>query len=222
MNTDVYAVQLNGINKSFGKTRALIEIDLRLAAAHRHALVGPNGSGKTTLLRLLAGLLPPESGTARCLGFDVRVDSRALKSHVAYVTQHFSMYEELTLQQNLQFNADLHAIPCESFAMDQVFDVFDLAANRNKRAGSVSMGVRQRLMLAAALTRHPKILLLDEPTAALDEQSRIMLWSHIDACQATGATIILTTHNPSDVERCDTVTDLAGGRIAAHRSVNHP
>lgn len=220
MNTGVFAVELDGINKSFGKTRALIEIDLSLAAAHRHALVGPNGSGKTTLLRLLAGLLPPESGTARCLGLDVRVDSRVLKSHVAYVTQHFSLYDELTLNENLQFNADLYAIPRESFALDQVFDVFALTTSRNKRAGSVSVGVRQRLMLAAAFMRHPRILLLDEPTAALDEQSRTTLWRHIDACQGAGATIILTTHNPSDMERCDTVTDLAGGHIAAHRSVN--
>ena len=222
MNTQVIAVQLIGINKSFGRSRALIEVDLSLTVAHRHALVGPNGSGKTTLLRLLAGLLPPESGTARCLGFDVRVDFQALKPQVAYVTQYFSLYDELTLEENLRFNADLYAIPRESTALDQIFDAFDLAPNRNQRAGSVSAGVRQRLMLAAALARRPKILLLDEPTAALDEQSRNMLWRHIDACQAAGTTIVLTTHNPSDVERCDTVTNLAGGRIAAHRSVNRP
>jgi len=169
----------------------------------------------------MAGLLAPTAGTVNCLGFDTPFGHGAFKERVAYVTQEFSLYEELTVQENLSFVADLYSLPEPMPAVRQVQTVFDLAACSRQRAGAVSVGVRQRLMLAAAFMRHPQLLLLDEPTAALDEASSEVLWGHIDAAQSAGTTIVLTTHRERDLARCDSVTQLVGGRLAGFPVTSH-
>lgn len=184
-----------------------------LPARRRHGLAGPNGSGKTTLLRLMAGLLAPTAGTVNCLGFESPARHDAFKERVAYLTQEFSLYEELTVEENLSFVADLYSLPEPVHASRRAQAVFDLAAYGRVRAGAVSVGVRQRLMLAAAFMRGADLLLLDEPTAALDEESSNVLWRHIDAVNDAGTTIVLTTHREQDLARCDSVTRLVAGRI---------
>ena len=212
------AISLQGIGKTFGRCRALIDIDLNLPAGQRHALVGPNGSGKTTLLRLMGGRIAPESGTVVCLGRAWRTERRSLLPDVAYVAQTFSLYGELTIEENSRFVADLHGVAWKSRAVTRALDAFGLSALRGRRADAVSVGVRQRLMLATALMRLPKLLLLDEPTAALDQASRALLLTEIDAAQIAGTTVVLTTHNAGDLESCDSVTALQGGRVLEHRT----
>lgn len=207
------AVALQGINKSFGATRALIDIDFTLTAGRRHALVGPNGSGKTTLLRLMAGLLTPESGKVNCLGLEWQTNKRTLQREVAYVAQRFSLYDELTIEENCRFVAGLYDLARNSEAYTHAQRVFGLLPYLDRRAEAVSAGIRQRLMLAAAIMRRPKLLLLDEATAALDAASRSMLREQIAAAHAIGATVVLTTHAASDTEWCDSITELNGGRI---------
>ena len=218
--TGAVPISLTGVGYSFGRRPALTGIDLTLPAGRRHGLAGPNGSGKTTLLRLLAGLLAPTAGTVNCLGFERPSAHGAFKERVAYVTQEFSLYEELTVEENLSFIADLYSLPEPMPAVHQTQTVFDLAAYSRQRAGAVSVGVRQRLMLAAAFMRHPNLLLLDEPTAALDEESSDVLWRHIDAARSAGTTIVLTTHRERDLARCDSVTHLAAGRIVGFHATS--
>ena len=211
--TGAVRISLAGVGYSFGRRPALTGIDLMLPARRRHGLAGPNGSGKTTLLRLMAGLLAPTAGTVNCLGFESPARHDAFKERVAYVTQEFSLYEELTVEENLSFVADLYSLPEPVHASRRAQAVFDLAAYGRVRAGAVSVGVRQRLMLAAAFMRGADLLLLDEPTAALDEESSNVLWRHIDAVNDAGTTIVLTTHREQDLARCDSVTRLVAGRI---------
>ena len=213
-------IALAGVSYSFGRRPALTGIDLTLPAGRRHGLAGPNGSGKTTLLRLMAGLLAPTAGSINCLGFDTPSAHLAFKERVAYVTQEFSLYEELTVEENLSFVADLYSLPEPVPALRRAQTVFDLSAYSRQRAGTVSVGVRQRLMLAAAFMRHPDLLLLDEPTAALDEASSDGLWRHIDAARSAGTTIVLTTHRERDLARCDSVTQLVAGRIVGFHATS--
>jgi ABC-2 type transport system ATP-binding protein len=180
-------------------------------------LAGPNGSGKTTLLRLMAGLLVPSTGAVNCLGLESPSRHDAFKERIAYVTQEFSLYEELTIEENLAFVADLYSLREPMAAMRRAQTVFDLAACRQQRAGAVSVGIRQRLMLAAAFMRNPELLLLDEPTASLDDESSNVLWQHIDAARQAGTTTVLTTHREQDLARCDSVTKLVAGRIVSHQ-----
>jgi ABC-2 type transport system ATP-binding protein len=213
---DPMAVTLSGVTCSFGRRRALIDIDLALTANHCHGLVGPNGSGKSTLLRLLAGLLIPDSGAVNYPGLQADSHRAAIKQHVAYVAQEFALYRELTIEENLAFVADLYSVSEPTQVLSQAQTAFDLCAHRRHRAAASSGGVRQRLMLAAAFMRSPKLLLLDEPTAALDDASRDVLWRHIGAVQRAGTTILLTTHSDRDLARCDSVTTLVAGRIVNH------
>ena len=217
MMSESVAISLEDINVWFGANHALIDVKLTLAARGRHGLAGPNGSGKTTLLKLLAGLLIPATGTARYGEVDLLANDGAFAERLAYVTQEFSLYEELSINENLAFVADLYSLPHPDRASIDAQEVFGLIAHAQARAGAVSVGLRQRLMLAAAFMRNPTMLLLDEPTAALDEQSRDELWRRVDAAQQAGTTIVLTTHAERDLERCDSMTQLLGGRVIEHR-----
>ncbi|HEY0803130.1 MAG TPA: ABC transporter ATP-binding protein [Steroidobacteraceae bacterium] len=218
MMSESGAITLEGINVLFGAHRALIDVNLTLAARGRHALAGPNGSGKTTLLKLLAGLLIPATGTARYADVDLLADDGSFVERLAYVTQEFSLYAELSIDENLAFVADLYALPHPDRASAHAQKMFGLTSHTRRRTGAVSAGLRQRLMLAAAFMRNPTLMLLDEPTAALDEQSRDELWHRIDAAQQAGTTIVFSTHSERDLERCDSATRLLGGRVIEHRS----
>jgi ABC-2 type transport system ATP-binding protein len=211
-------ITLDGINVFLGAHHALIDVNLKLAARGRHALAGPNGSGKTTLLKLLAGLLIPATGTARYAEVDLLADDNAFVEHLAYVTQEFSLYAELSVDENLAFVAELYALPHPDRASAQAQELFGLRSHARRRAGEVSAGLRQRLMLAAAFMRNPTLMLLDEPTAALDDQSRDELWHRIDTAQRSGTTIVLSTHSERDLEQCDSATRLLAGRVIEHRA----
>ena len=212
------AVAMNGANKRFGTVIALSDVYLSLRSGLCHALSGPNGSGKSTLLRMLAGLTKADSGSVAVLGKSIETLRRthAFGSDVIFVPQVFSLYGDLTVTENLKFQSALRAIrPADSAIAMSIAD-FELADYRNRRADQLSGGVRQRLTLAAALLQRPALLLLDEPTAALDAPSQERLWQHLQRVRAAGTTVVLTTHVAADLMRCDTVTQLAEGRVIAH------
>jgi len=165
---------------------------------------------------MLAGLIVPDSGDARSLGFNLRAQSLRLRRDVAYVTQHFSLYGELTVHENLAFVAAMRAVPAPPIAIARALDDFDLRTHARKRTQTLSGGIRQRLMLAAALMGEPAMLLLDEPTAALDSPARNALWRKLDELRNAKVTLILTTHRVEDSERCDTRTELLEGRVVSH------
>jgi ABC-2 type transport system ATP-binding protein len=218
MMSESATIALDGINVFLGAHHALIDVNLKLAARGRHGLAGPNGSGKTTLLKLLAGLLLPATGTARYADVDLLADDDAFAERLAYVTQEFSLYAELNVDENLAFVAELYALPDPTRASAHAQELFGLRSHARRRAGEISAGLRQRLMLAAAFMRNPTLMLLDEPTAALDDQSRDELWRHIDAAQRCGTTIVLSTHSERDLQQCDSATQLRAGRVIEHRA----
>ena len=210
------AFELHNVCKRYGAVTVLDHVSLEFGAGLRHALLGPNGSGKTTLLRVLAGRIAVDSGEARCCGVSLRTLPTRPRPEVRYLTQHFSHYGELTVRENMQFAASMHGISDGANAVELALIDFDLLASQRQRAQTLSGGVRQRLMLAAVLLGEPRILLLDEPTAALDDNARLSFWRLMDRRRTSATTLILTTHLKEDVERCDTVTRWHDGRVQRH------
>jgi ABC-2 type transport system ATP-binding protein len=208
--------ELHKVCKRFGAVTVLDHVSLEFGAGQRHALLGPNGSGKTTLLRVMAGRIAVDSGEARCCGMNLRTSATRLRPEVRYLTQHFSHYGELTVRENMEFAASMHGISDGANAVELALNDFDLLANQTQRAQTLSGGTRQRLMLATVLLGEPKILLLDEPTAALDSNARRSFWRLMDRRRTPAITLIMTTHLQEDVERCNTVTRLREGRIERH------
>ncbi len=208
--------ELYDVCKRYGEVTVLDHVSLEFRAGQRHALLGPNGSGKTTLLRVLAGRIAVDSGEARCSGMSLRTSTAGPRPEIRYLTQHFSQYGELTVRENMKFAASMHGICDGANAVELALNDFDLLANQAQRAQTLSGGVRQRLMLATALLGEPKILLLDEPTAALDSNARLSFWRLMDRRRTSATTLILTTHLKEDVERCDTETRLHDGRVQSH------
>jgi ABC-2 type transport system ATP-binding protein len=208
--------ELDNVCKRYGAVTVLDHVSLTFGAGQRHALLGPNGSGKTTLLRVLAGRVAVDSGEARCSGMNLRTLAARPRPEVRYLTQHFSLYGELTVRENMEFAASMHGIADGANAVDLALIEFDLLATQAQRAQTLSGGVRQRLMLATVLLGEPKILLLDEPTAALDSNARMSFWRLMDRRRTSATTLILTTHLKEDVEHCDRETRLRDGRVQDH------
>lgn len=209
------AVIATGLSKSFGAHRALRDVSLQFAASGCHALLGPNASGKTTLLRIIGGVMAPDVGTVTSLGLDVVRRRAEYLPRIGYVPQRFCHYDELTVRENLRFIAQMRSVTAPGAVIDRALQDFDLAGCAESRAGSLSGGLRQRLMLAAALLHEPELLLLDEPTTALDANSRHALWRRIDALKHAGITVILTTHEAGDAAHCDSCSTLFEGEVIA-------
>jgi ABC-2 type transport system ATP-binding protein len=207
--------ELYDVCKQFDAVTVLDHVSLTFGLGQRHALLGPNGSGKTTLLRVLAGRIKVDSGIVRCMGLNLRASTIQSRSEVRYLTQHFSHYVELTVRENLEFAAAMRGVSDAVRAVELAVRDFDLLAVQAQRAQTLSGGVRQRMMLAAVLLGEPQILLLDEPTAALDDNARRSFWQLLDRRWTSATTVILTTHLDVDIAHCDTVTRLRDGRVAS-------
>jgi ABC-2 type transport system ATP-binding protein len=195
---------LIAVSRRAGGRVALADISLVIRASEIHGLLGPNGSGKTTLLRILAGIWLPDAGRIERPG--------APLARIGYVAQRFCLYDELTVSENLLFQVSMRGRPAASVA--RVLNEFSLEALASRRAATLSGGERQRLMLAAAMLSEPTLLLLDEPTAALDTASRRSLWSLLRREAARGTAVVLTSHELADGEQCDSTTRLSEGRLA--------
>lgn len=207
------AIDVKGLAKRFG-TRAVIE-DLSLGVPEGEVcgFLGGNGSGKTTTMRLLCGLLRPDAGSGTCLGFDLLREAASIRRQVGYMTQRFSLYGDLSVAENLGFVAQLHGVAEPARAVRAAVERAGLEARLDQRADELSGGWKQRLALAAAVLHHPRLLLLDEPTAGVDAKARREFWDLIHEFAAEGMTILVSTHYMDEAERCARVIYLAGGRI---------
>lgn len=211
------AIRAEGLTRRFGATVAVDGIDLDIPRASIYGFLGPNGSGKSTTIRMLCGLLRPSAGSARVLGLDVPGQAEALKHKIGYMTQRFSLYEDLSVRENLQFVAEIYCLPRDRRArrIAELLDRYRLDAIATQRAGTLSGGQRQRLALAAATLHGPELLFLDEPTSAVDPQSRREFWDTLFELCAAGTTILVSTHYMDEAERCHALAILERGRIMA-------
>lgn len=212
-----FAIQASGLTKRFGTLTAVDHLDLDVPRSLVYGFLGPNGSGKTTAIRMLCGLLTPTEGSALVLGHNVPEDAYKLKSRIGYMTQKFSLYGDLTVRENLEFIADIYSYPRRDRRnrVDELISHYDLEAQRKQFAGTLSGGQKQRLALAAAVLNRPELLLLDEPTSAVDPSSRRDFWEKLFALADSGTTILVSTHYMDEAERCHRLAILDHGRKVA-------
>jgi ABC-2 type transport system ATP-binding protein len=211
------AIVARGLTRRFGRVLAVDGVDLDIPRAHIYGFLGPNGSGKSTTIRMLCGLLQPSGGTVQVLGFDMPRDAEKLRPRLGYMTQKFSLWDDLTVRENLVFMAQVYGVGGgrSSARIDEVVQEFDLERLLPQRAGTLSGGQRQRLALGAATLHRPELLLLDEPTSAVDPQSRRDFWESLFALVARGVTILVSTHYMDEAERCHELAILADGKLVA-------
>ena len=210
-------VDANGLSRSFGTTRAVDALDLKIERRAIYGLIGPNGSGKTTAMRMLTGLLTPTQGTAEVLGIRIPQQAEALKRRIGYMTQTFSHYRDLTVIENLRFAADIYGLSRrdKSLRIDELLVQYTLQDIGGQLAGNLSGGQRQRLALAAAVIHKPDLLFLDEPTSAVDPESRRNFWEQLFDLADTGVTMIVSTHFMDEAERCQKIAILDKGQKRA-------
>jgi ABC-2 type transport system ATP-binding protein len=207
------AIDVRGMTKRFGAITAVDHVDLQVRAGDVCGFLGPNGSGKTTFIRMLCGLLRADAGSGTCLGYDVITQSEQIKSHVGYMTQRFSFWEDLSVAENLAFVARMYHLPDRRRAVQESIARLGLSARKNQLAGQLSGGWKQRLALAACLIHQPRLLLLDEPTAAVDPVARRAFWEQIHQLASEGLTFLIATHYMDEAERCHRLAFIASGKL---------
>ncbi len=207
------AIDVRGLRKSFGDLKVVEGLDLTVAEGEICGFLGANGSGKTTTIRMLCGLLKPDGGSGHCLGCDIVREPHAIRRQVGYMTQRFSLYEDLTVFENLDFVARVYEMPNRRDAVRRILDRMELSDRRAQLAGQLSGGWKQRLALAACVLHEPKLLLLDEPTAGVDAKARREFWDLIHDMAVEGLTMLVSTHYMDEAERCKRIVYLAQGRI---------
>ena len=188
---------------------------MQVARGEIYGFLGPNGSGKTTTIRLLCGLLTPDAGQGTCLGYDILTESPRIKLEVGYMTQKFSLYEDLSIRENLDFIARIYQLPHRKDAVDEALKKLNLETRANQLAGTLSGGWKQRLALASCIMHKPKLLLLDEPTAGVDPKARREFWDEIHQLADDGLTVLVSTHYMDEAERCHKICYLAYGQLLA-------
>ncbi len=218
MNSSDLVIDVQGITKRFGHRTVVNNIPMQVRRGEIYGFLGPNGSGKTTFLRMLCGLLRPDDGNGRCLGFDIRRESGEIKKNVGYMTQRFSFYEDLTIEENLDFIARIYGVPARKTAVEKSLERLGMTARRRQLAGTLSGGWKQRLALSACLIHEPQLLLLDEPTAGVDPKARRDFWEEIHKLAAGGLTVLITTHYMDEAERCHRLAYIAYGNLLASGS----
>lgn len=214
------AIIARGLTRQFGRLTAVDRVDLDIPRAEIYGFLGPNGSGKSTTIRMLCGLLRPSAGSVEVLGFDVARQAEKLRERLGYMTQKFSLWEDLTVRENLQFIADIYGLERggQERRIRTKLEEFHLVDRVQQRAGTLSGGQKQRLALAAATLHEPELLLLDEPTSAVDPQSRRDFWESLFHLVNRGTTILVSTHYMDEAERCHRLAILDEGRIVAEGS----
>ena len=210
--TDEYAISVNGLTKRFGDRTVVDHFDMEVPKGAIYGFLGPNGSGKTTTIRMMCGLLTPDSGFGQCLGFDILTQAQQIKKNVGYMTQRFSLYEDLTIRENLDFMARMYRMKDRKAKVSFALQDLGLTDRANQLAGTLSGGWKQRLALAACLLHDPQLLLLDEPTAGVDPKARRDFWDEIRRLSATGVTVLVSTHYMDEAIQCDFIAYIAYGK----------
>jgi len=217
---ETFAIDVRGVTKKFGPRTVVNDIAMQVRPGEIYGFLGPNGSGKTTFLRMLCGLLRPDGGEGSCLGLDFRRESAEIKKRVGYMTQRFSFYEDLTIEENLDFIARLYSMTERKAAVQKSLGRLGMVERRRQLAGTLSGGWKQRLALAACLIHEPQLLLLDEPTAGVDPKARRDFWEEIHKLAASGLTFLITTHYMDEASRCHRLGYIAYGNLLAHGTVD--
>ncbi len=207
------AIDVKGLTKSFGGRKVVDDLTMSVARGQIRGFLGPNGSGKTTTIRMLCGLLTPDSGEGRCLGFDIRTEQEEIKRRVGYMTQGFSLYRDLTIRENLEFVARIYGLESPRAAAQGALARLGLTARADQLAGELSGGWKQRLALGACILPGPALLLLDEPTAGVDPKARRDFWDEIHHLANEGLTVLVSTHYMDEAERCHEVAYILDGKL---------
>ena len=209
------AIDVHDLVKRFGARTVVNRFSLALGEGRICGFLGPNGAGKTTTLRMICGLLTPDGGGGTCLGYDLVREREAIKRQTGYMTQHFGLYTELTIRENLDFVARVHGLDRRRERVDRALEQLGLASRQKQLAGALSGGWKQQLSLAAAVLHEPKLLLLDEPTAGVDPKARRAFWDEIHSYAARGMTVLVSTHYMDEAERCHEIAYIAHGELLA-------
>lgn len=207
------AIKVSKLNRYFGDLKAIDSLDFEVETQQIYGFLGPNGCGKTTAIRLLTGLLKPSSGEIEVLGYKLPQEAEKLRLHIGYMTQKFSLYDDLTVKENLQFIARIYCLSIteQRKRIDELLSVYDLVQKTNQLTGSMSGGQKQRLALAAATLHKPALLFLDEPTSAVDPENRREFWEKLFDLSDQGTTILVSTHYMDEAERCHKLAILENG-----------
>jgi ABC-2 type transport system ATP-binding protein len=220
MNEAQLVIDVKDITKSFDKQVVVNRLSMRVSRGEVYGFLGPNGSGKTTFMRMLCGLLRPDSGIGTCLGYNIIRQPELIKPHIGYMSQHFSLYEDLTVKENMYFIARTYGLKNTRTAVNECIDRMNLRPFAGQLAGTLSGGWKQQLALAACIIHSPNLLLLDEPTAGVDPGGRRRFWDHIHKLCAEGLTALISTHYMDEAERCHRLAYIAYGDLLAKGTVS--
>jgi ABC-2 type transport system ATP-binding protein len=206
-------IDVQGLSKAFNGNTVVDRLSLQVSSGEIYGFLGPNGSGKTTFLRMLCGLLRPDAGQGSCLGFDVRNESDRIRPLIGYMPQRFSLYEDLSVRENLDFMARIYGVSQRKEVINATLEKMRLAPFSERLAGALSGGWKQRLALSCALLHQPQLLLLDEPTAGIDPKARRDFWDDLYELSGSGVTTLISTHYMDEAERCHRLAYLAYGEL---------
>ncbi|MEP7031631.1 MAG: ABC transporter ATP-binding protein [Pseudolabrys sp.] len=214
-------IDVQHLTKKFDGRAVVRDLSMQVKRGTIYGFLGPNGSGKTTTIRMLCGLLTPDEGTGTCLGYDILTETDKIKTQVGYMTQRFSLYQDLSVRENLEFIARIYGIEKPAAAAHAAIERLGLTGRDEQLAGELSGGWKQRLALGACTLPSPKLLLLDEPTAGVDPKARREFWNEIHALAAEGLTVLVSTHYMDEAERCHEIAYIAYGELLVHGTVQH-
>lgn len=209
------AIDARGLTKQFGPRIAVNHIDLSVSSGLIFGLLGPNAAGKSTTIRMLTGILLPDAGSAHVLGRDLLTETASIKEHTGYVAQHFALYPELTVTENLSFYTGLYQHTSKN-DLRYLLDKYGLMQFANQQTGTLSGGYKRRLSIACAVSHEPDLIYLDEPTAGIDPVTRKDLWEQFYDLAAAGKTLFVTTHYMEEAERCHQLAFIHQGKLVAH------
>jgi ABC-2 type transport system ATP-binding protein len=219
VNGSEIIIDVHGLTKRFDGRAVVRDLSMQVRRGTIYGFLGPNGSGKTTTIRMLCGLLTPDEGEGTCLGYDIRTEADKIKLQVGYMTQSFSLYEDLSVRENLEFIGRIYGIAKPTRVARAAIERLGLHGRANQLAGELSGGWKQRLALGACTLPSPQLLLLDEPTAGVDPKARRDFWNEIHALAADGLTVLVSTHYMDEAERCHEIAYIAYGELLARGTV---
>lgn len=212
MQNKKWIIDVHQLSKRFDQRQAVSNLNLQVEYGEIFGFLGPNGAGKTTTLRMLCGLITPDSGHGECVGYDILTKSRQIKTFVGYMSQNFGLYKDLTVYENMQFFAEVYGVINKKIQIEKYLHKFNLDSRKNQIARTLSGGWQQRLSLATSLLHDPLLLLLDEPTANIDPNARREFWATMHQLSREGITILLSSHNMDEVEKCDRIAYICEGK----------